>query len=447
MGKRLLAVLGSAALAGSVIVLTSPAATAATYTPSNATSVAITDNSSVQSNITVNGAGGLITDVNVHINDLSHANPDDLDIAVTGPGDKVVMLMSDTCGSTALTNADFVFDDQAAGSVSDAGPCTGGTFQPTNIGAGDAMPAAITDTSLSAFNGLNPNAAAAGFLNPWRLYLVDDTGTNVGTLNSGWSITIQTGPFSLVFPSNGTDVGPGSPYPMTIPISGRLGKVTDLNVTLPGLTHTFVDDLDLLLVGPNGAKVMLMSDACTNANVVNRTYVIDDEAAAVIPNTTVCAAGTYKPTNLAQPEPVDPMQAPAPAGPYGNSLTAFDGIDPNGNWLLYAMDDLPPGGSGFFIGSPTLNFSLTDVTAPDTLLVGKKPSSSTKTSAKVKFSSSETGSTFQCKLDGGKYKTCTSPTKVKNLKIGKHKLFVRAIDAAGNVDATPLKYKWRVERP
>ncbi len=59
------------------------------------------------------------------------------------------------------------------------------------------------------------------------------------------------------------------------------------------------------------------------------------------------------------------------------------------------------------------------------------------TTAKFKFSSSEAGSTFQCKLDGKPFKACRSPKTYKKLKPGKHVFKVRAIDAAGNVDPSP----------
>ncbi len=42
------------------------------------------------------------------------------------------------------------------------------------------------------------------------------------------------------------------------------------------------------------------------------------------------------------------------------------------------------------------------------------------------------------------WRDCDSPQKYKNLSKGKHKFKVRAIDAAGNVDPTPSKFRWRV---
>jgi uncharacterized protein (DUF2345 family) len=57
--------------------------------------------------------------------------------------------------------------------------------------------------------------------------------------------------------------------------------------------------------------------------------------------------------------------------------------------------------------------------------------------------SDEAGSTFQCKLDRKSFKPCTSPKKVRAKK-GRHKFLVRAVDAAGNVDPTPARSRFKV---
>lgn len=82
-----------------------------------------------------------------------------------------------------------------------------------------------------------------------------------------------------------------------------------------------------------------------------------------------------------------------------------------------------------------------DKTAPQTTISKAKVKGRTAT---FKFVSSEPGSTFQCKLDKKPFKKCRSPKKYKKLKPGKHVFKVRAIDAAGNVDSSPAKKKFRV---
>jgi hypothetical protein len=64
--------------------------------------------------------------------------------------------------------------------------------------------------------------------------------------------------------------------------------------------------------------------------------------------------------------------------------------------------------------------------------------------ASFNFTSTEAGSTFQCKLDGGGWGGCSSPKNYTGLSAGKHTFFVRATDKAGNTDGTPASYTWTV---
>ena len=83
-----------------------------------------------------------------------------------------------------------------------------------------------------------------------------------------------------------------------------------------------------------------------------------------------------------------------------------------------------------------------DVTAPETTITKVKVK---KNGAKIKFSANESGSSFQCKLDKGPFRSCASPAKFRNLDSGKHKVKVVATDAVGNKDASAAKAKFRVE--
>lgn len=87
---------------------------------------------------------------------------------------------------------------------------------------------------------------------------------------------------------------------------------------------------------------------------------------------------------------------------------------------------------------------------PDTLpprtTVASGPSGKTAArKATFRFRSSESGSTFQCKLDGKPWGGCKSPKKYSGLANGKHTFRVKARDSAGNVDPSPAKRSWRVD--
>ena len=45
------------------------------------------------------------------------------------------------------------------------------------------------------------------------------------------------------------NLGPASPYPATINVSGLAGVIGNVRVTLIKLAHSFPDDIDALLVG------------------------------------------------------------------------------------------------------------------------------------------------------------------------------------------------------
>ena len=144
------------------------------------------------SEIPVSGLSGTVTDVNLKLGGFRHSEPDDVDVLLVGPSGANAIVMSDMGGADRVRKLHFVLDDEAASSLPDGSPLTGGTFQPTNHlevgGTDDSWPSPAPSPSggsaLSVFDGTDPNGT-------WKLYVVDDAGIDSGLLHR-WALRIRT---------------------------------------------------------------------------------------------------------------------------------------------------------------------------------------------------------------------------------------------------------------
>lgn len=164
--------------------------------------------------------------------------------------------------------------------------------------------------------------------------------------------------------------GQANPYPSTINVTGMTGTISptagSVKVTLNGFTHTFPDDVDMLLVGPTGAAFRFFSGVTENFSAnpngnpaSNITFTVSDSGAAQLPNNAPLTSGTtYKPAAYYLP---DEFPAPGPgtnyssAAPDGSATfsSVFGGTAPNGNWNLFIID-YTSGDSGSISGGWTL---------------------------------------------------------------------------------------------
>ena len=134
--------------------------------------------------------------------------------------------------------------------------------------------------------------------------------------------------------------GPVTLYPSEIMVSRIPSQtVTQIEVTLNNVSHTFPDDLDILLVGPQGQQTILMSDVGGGDDLDNVDLTFSPSATLSLPDFTLIAPGTYLPTNPV--EFFDSFPAPAPSGSSSApaDLSVFNGTDPNGTWQLFVFDD------------------------------------------------------------------------------------------------------------
>ena len=78
-----------------------------------------------------------------------------------------------------------------------------------------------------------------------------------------------------------------------------------------------------------------------------------------------------------------------------------------------------------------------DTTPPDTTIAAGPSGPTNKNAPTFTFTSTESGGTFECRIDDGAFVACSSPFKTASLTDGSHTFEVKATDKAGNHDASP----------
>jgi subtilisin-like proprotein convertase family protein len=138
----------------------------------------------------------------------------------------------------------------------------------------------------------------------WVVFL-DDNGN--GAFDDGAQVK-SAGSLPKPIPDLGTTLS-------TLNVAG-LKTIEDVDVTL-SIDHTYLADLDVVLIGPSGTRVELFIDiGGSGQNIQNLT--LDDAAAVSILATPGPFTGSYRPSGL---------------------LADFDGQNPNGLWTLEVTDD------------------------------------------------------------------------------------------------------------
>ncbi|MFN0277027.1 MAG: choice-of-anchor Q domain-containing protein [Pyrinomonadaceae bacterium] len=183
------------------------------------------------------------------------------------------------------------------------------------------------------------------------------TNTPTSTATNTATATATSTPQQVQTFSNSTAIcstlgSTAAPYPSTITVAGGPNQIGDMRVVFVNFWHQFPDNFDALLVGPNGARYVVMGDAggsisINQASPVTLTFA--DFLPVVLPDGGPLVTGTTEPTTWESP--VSSFPAPAPAGPYieagnaplgpiGSTLRgAFGFSSANGVWSLYIRDD------------------------------------------------------------------------------------------------------------
>lgn len=266
----------------------------------------------------------------------------------------LVTTVANPSPSIAAGGATLLSESSTVNGGLDLGETVTMSLRLANIGTADTANLVAT---LQTFGGVTSPSAAQNY------GVVTHGGAAVGrdftfTVNGaiGGIVTarlqLQDGASSLGFvnftfalPKSGTytntgvitvpNSGPATPYPSTISVSGATGAVDKVVVTLTGLSHSFPDDLDVLLVSPDGQKLMLMSDV-GGSHSISGVNLVFTNSGAFLSDSNQIISGQYRPSDF---ELGDAFSAPAPAGPYASTFSTFNGSNPNGDWQLYVNDD------------------------------------------------------------------------------------------------------------
>ncbi len=196
---------------------------------------------------------------------------------------------------------------------------------PFNISDTGVDPYSLIVTATSSNTNLVPNANLTVFnLGSTRALTIipadGQTGTSTITVNVSNGVNSTNTSFLLtVMPlGNGnnefanssniviTSSGTTTPYPSTINISGFAGSITNLMVTFHGMSHTHPLDLNVLLVGPGGQAVVLMSDAVGNYPMTDLTFTLSDQAFYPLPVSSLWVKALF---NLRIMRPTTPIRS------------------------------------------------------------------------------------------------------------------------------------------
>ena len=163
------------------------------------------------------------------------------------------------------------------------------------------------------------------------------------TINDA-GITFCSSDGPIVTGDTGTAPFPSTVYPSNVVVSGLVGTTNTVKVRLNTITHSFGNDLDILLVSPTGQKFILMSDVGDSAGLDSAVTLTFVDGGAIIPATGAIPTGNYAPRDITSG---DVFATGAPAGPYVSPATVgagtlngtFGGLNPNGTWQLFVSDD------------------------------------------------------------------------------------------------------------
>jgi subtilisin-like proprotein convertase family protein len=263
-------------------------------------------------NLVVSGFPGTIGRLAVRLHNLSHTCPSDLNVILVGPAGQKVALLDDG-GCFNASELSLTLQDGASPLPAQL---VTGTFAPTTSVFGNLpapAPPGPYANGLSAFNGTDPNGT-------WKLFVYDAADVDGGSL-FGFSLLISP------------QLNNNTPTPLpdftttesSLVVAGITAPITKVTASLR-VVHTFVGDLEISLVAPDGTVVPLAQNRGVSGDnygtsCSSRTT-FDDAAASPISAGLPPFSGTFRPET--------PLAV----------LSGKSGAAVNGTWKLRIKDEV-----------------------------------------------------------------------------------------------------------
>jgi len=272
-----------------------------------------------------------------------------------------------------------------------------------------------------------------------------DAASNVSAWSATSTFTIKT---TTTVTLTGPAAGPTSTIHPTVTYSAEAGDSFVIDVDGVSTATGVVDGSGLgsvtlvtaLSAGDHTIEITVTDAVGNNAS---DSIVIDVAATSVVAFTQSPAAVTSDPSAVfafSDGVATDTYECALDGGTYSACVSPDTIADLANGAHTLSVRALDSAGTASASTEYTWTVNTTPPPAP-TILGG--PNHVTTPGPVVFIFSAAADSTFECVLDDGTYKVCTSPYHVPTLADGKHVLRVRAVDAAGNVGPASV-YTWNV---
>jgi uncharacterized repeat protein (TIGR01451 family) len=249
------------------------------------------------STISIGSSVGVVSKVTCTVSNLGHAYVSDVSMLLVSPAGQKVLLMEQTGGSHVVTNLDLTFDSTVTNVLTSSAPQSG-TYEPsplltsitfhTSSNNVTPPPGPYTNNTMNAFIGTNPNGI-------WSLYVDDTKYLDSGSINNGWSLSINT--LNVVLPNNDLVIGiTGSPasvvvnsnvtYVISVTNAGPSSAtgVTVTNILPAGLAVLSVSPSSGTYTTNNGTIICKLGNLTTNGTA-SITVVAEATALGTVTNT------------------------------------------------------------------------------------------------------------------------------------------------------------------